>query len=511
MAGGASWARRGRRPVARPGRTRRGLRAGLVLLVALCLAGLGLLPTSLAAFSATTSGPASSFTARATFGLTQTATPPCLNDNGSGGCAAATGIIQGESVVISPDGKNVYVGSVGSSTNSGVAEFSRNATTGALTQLGGNDKCASNGTVTGCTPFPGALYYVYDLAISPDGKHVYATGFASDTIVSFSRNASTGALTPIAGVNKCLYDSTQSSPPANCNPAARHIDGADGVVVSPDGAFVYVTSYNSDSLTVYARDATTGALTQLAGTAGCITNTSVSNCALGVGLNMPDFVRMSPDGTSLYVTSNKSSTVAVFQRNPTTGVLTQAADPNACLYDTAVAGINGCKAATGISGAYYVAIAPNGRTAYVTGKSGDTIAQFTRNTSTGVLTQLASPNACLHLSGGSAPPGCGSSARGINGPTWVTFSDDGLFAFVSAASSYAVAAFRHNNTTGVLTQITGTSGCISNVGSEGCAAGSALKFANALTISPDGRDVYVVGGDTQGSDEGYLAVLNATH
>lgn len=146
-------------------RARRGLRAGLALLAVLGLVGLGLLPTSMAAFSASTSNPASSFTARATFGLTQTA--PCFSYDGSGGCTAATAIAAGRSAVVSPDGKHVYVATSYSpdSIRSGVAEFSRDAVTGALTQIG----CLSNGTLAGCTAVPGALNGVQDVAISPDG------------------------------------------------------------------------------------------------------------------------------------------------------------------------------------------------------------------------------------------------------------------------------------------------------------------------------------------------------
>ncbi|WP_207229906.1 lactonase family protein [Krasilnikovia cinnamomea] len=486
----------------RPGRTHRGLRAGLALLVVLSLAGLGLLPTSLAAFSATTSGPASSFTARATFGLTQTV--GCFSHNGSGGCGTATGIQEGESVVVSPDGDHAYVAT---SVSNSIAEFSRNASTGALTQLASPNRCVSNAAITNCTTVSGSLDGVYDMAISPDGKHLYAVASRSSTVTAFSRNTSTGVLTALASPNKCLYDSTVSNP-GGCT-SARSIAGADGIAMSPDGDFVYVAGYSSNSVTVFSRNSTTGVLTQLAGTAGCITNTTVSGCARGYGLGQPYYLRIAPDGTSLYVASYNSDAVAVFQVNTTTGALTQPADPNACLYDSGSTAIANCTSAKGLSGAYNVAIAPNGKTVYVMGYDSNSVAAFTRNTSTGVLTQLASPNACLYASGSTAITGCGS-ARAITGPTSMTFSDDGLFAFVSAFGANAVAAFRHDNTTGELTQITGTSGCISTT-TTGCVTGSGMRYANALTTSPDGRDVYVAGGYSGGGGTGYVAALNLTH
>ncbi|BFU46239.1 hypothetical protein KRMM14A1004_44760 [Krasilnikovia sp. MM14-A1004] len=488
--------------MARPGRTRRGLRAGLALLVVLSLAGIGLLPTSLAAFSATTSGPASSFTARSTFGLTQTA--GCFSHNGSGGCSTATGIEEGENVLVSPDGDHAYVAT---SVSNSIAEFSRNSTTGALTQLASPNRCVSDAAITNCTTVAGQLDGVYDMAISPDGKHLYAVASRSSVVSEFSRNTTTGVLTPLAGPNRCLYDSSVANP-GGCT-SARSIAGADGIAMSPDGAFVYVAGYSSNAVTVFSRDSSTGALTQLASTAGCTTNTTVSGCTRGYGLGQPYYLRVAPDGKSLYVASYNSDAVAVFQVNTTTGVLTQPADPNACLYDSGAAVIANCTSAKGLSGAYNLAIAPNGKTVYVMGYDSNSVAAFTRNASTGVLTQLAGPDACLYASGSTVITGC-SSARAITGPTSMTFSDDGLFAFVSAFGANAVAAFRHDNTTGQLTQISGTSGCIST-STSGCATGSGMRYANSVTTSPDGRDVYVAGGYTGGGGTGYVAALNLTH
>ncbi|MEU7905001.1 beta-propeller fold lactonase family protein [Actinoplanes sp. NPDC049118] len=508
MAGGTPRARRGPRSArrTRPGGAARGLRAGLALLTVLGLVGLGLLPTSLAAFSATTSNSASSFTARTTFGLIQTA--PCFSHDGSGGCTSATGIAAGRSAVVSPDGRHVYVATTYSpdSARSGVAEFSRNATTGALTQLAGPDRCVSNGALSGCTAIPGALSGVQDVAISPDGRHVYAAASTGSTVAALSRNASTGVLTALAGPNTCVYHSAATAV-TGCT-SARVLDGASGVAVSPDGEFVYVASSRSDSVTVFARDDATGALTQLAGTAGCITNSAVGGCVTGRGLNQPGYLRLSPDGSSVYVASSTSRAVAVFQRNPTTGVLTQAGTPNACVYDSGASAITGCTAVRGLSGVKNVAIAPDGRTVYTMAVSGDAVAAFTRNTGTGVLTQLAAPDACVYRSGATAITGC-TAVTGLDGPTAMTFSADGLFAFVSMSTYNAVLAFRLNTTTGALAQLAGTAGCLRLSGTGSCAAGLGLSLANYVTTSPDGRDVYAVGGNANST--GFVVPLNLAH
>ena len=51
--------------------------------------------------------------------------------------------------------------------------------------------------------------------------------------------------------------------------------------------------------------AVTGALTQPAGTAGCISETGSGPCADGQGLGSPIAVAVSPDGKSVYVASRQ--------------------------------------------------------------------------------------------------------------------------------------------------------------------------------------------------------------
>ncbi len=491
--------RRERDTSPRFGGRRVALRALTALLIT-SVGGLAALPVSNAAFRGVTVSPTNTFAARTSFGLMQTA--PCFNHDGSSGCTAATGIKQSEHVVVSPDGKHVYTASL---LGDAVAAFSRDGTTGALTQLAAPNQCVSNGAVTGCTTVTG-LDGVYDVAVSPDGKHVYATGYWSDTLAMFSRDATTGVLTQLAAPNKCLSRTAMTG----CT-IATAINGVDGVAVSPDGAHVYVASYDDSTLAVFARNSTTGVLTQLSGAAGCITDISVpiTGCATARGMLNPYFMQVTPDGTSVYVAANGSHSVPVFQRDTTTGALTQPAAPNACVYNTGSPAIAGCTAAVGLSGAYNVRVAPNSGSVYVVGYNGNTVAAFSRNTTTGVLTQLASPNACLYNTGGTAPAGC-TSARGLAAPTGMAFSPDGRWAFVSAYTSGAVVVLRHDNTTGVLSQLSGTDGCIA-VAVTGCTTGQALQQGLNITTSPDGRDVYSVGGNGSGQGAGYLAVLNFTH
>ena len=87
------------------------------------------------------------------------------------------------SVTVSPDGNHVYAGGY---TDDAIAVFSRNSSTGALTYV--EMQKIGVGGVDG-------IRAVTSVVVSPDGKHVYATGFHDDAVAVFTRNSSTGALT----------------------------------------------------------------------------------------------------------------------------------------------------------------------------------------------------------------------------------------------------------------------------------------------------------------------------
>ena len=83
--------------------------------------------------------------------------------------------------------------------------------------------------------------------------------------------------------------------------------------VSADGTSVYVASYFSDAVAVFQRDEASGVLTQLAGSAGCVSNTGSEGCVDGRAIQAVPSVTVSVDGRNVYTTSF-GSTVAVFAR-----------------------------------------------------------------------------------------------------------------------------------------------------------------------------------------------------
>src|SRR6185503_17983328 len=79
------------------------------------------------------------------------------------------------------------------------------------------------------------------------------------------------------------------------------LNGASGVAVSPDGKSVYVASMGGVARLV--RNPTTGAISQPAGLAGCVSETGSGPCADGHGLEAARSVAVSPDGNSVYIAS----------------------------------------------------------------------------------------------------------------------------------------------------------------------------------------------------------------
>ena len=160
-----------------------------------------------------------------------------------------------------------------------------------------------------------------------------------------SAAGSNGSLTQKSGLEACISEDGTSGA---CTQGVG-LDGANSVTVSPDGKSAYVSSsslvtFNDPSgsaVAVFDRDTATGALTQKSGIEACISEDgSGGDCTDGVSLNGAVSVTVSPDGTSAYIASGSANplldpfggSVAVFDRNTTTGVLSQKSGTGACTF-----------------------------------------------------------------------------------------------------------------------------------------------------------------------------------
>ncbi len=316
-------------------------------------------------------------------------------------------------------------------TSSGIAAFTVNTTTGSLTGVTGSPFAA------GAQPS--------SLGLDPGGKFLYSVSavVGSSNLMTFSINTTTGALTL---ANSATFPS---------------IPGF--VVVDPSGRNAYVlTSTGSGQRLIggYAIDATTHALTLLPGfpIATAVTPQALAMDPAGrfvyaLGLGEVDvFARDSVTGNIAAVAGSPFAftTAGAHTFGMTTVpagnfLLATLFDANAVAVLSVSAGgllspASGSPFAAG-TGAFAVAIEPNGRFVYVanqgTPPANGTVSAFTLG-SNGTLTLVGAPvNAGVQ-------------------PNAIAADPTGKFVFVANSGSNTISAYSINTTTGALTALSGT-------------------------------------------------------
>src|SRR5206468_611151 len=125
--------------------------------------------------------------------------------------------------------------------------------------------------------------------------------------------------------------------------------------------FAYVANINSNSVSAYAINAVTGALTSL-------------GSAIAAG-SKPYSVAVNPSADFAYVANINSNSVSAYAINSATGTLTV---------------VTGSPFAAGTN-PFSVTIDPSGRFAYVANNASNNISTYTIDASSGALTPLSSP------------------------------------------------------------------------------------------------------------------------
>lgn len=216
-------------------------------------------------------------------------------NSGTGALTAVSGspFVTGDEVrgvAVTPDGKFLYA-----AYKSNVAGYSINATTGALTAIAGSPFANPAGSAS---PY---------IAVSPSGGFLVTANVNSPGSASvFSINATTGALTAVAG-----SPFTTSGYPTWPS-------------FEPQGKFVFFNHWNSNAVSSFSINATTGALTSIG--------------SYSTGGTSASGIAIDPTGQFLVASNFASSSAAVFSINGTTGQLSVVSGSP---FST-ITGVNGC-------------------------------------------------------------------------------------------------------------------------------------------------------------------------
>lgn len=302
------------------------------------------------------------------------------------------------------------------------------------------------------------------VAVSPDGRNVYTTS-GDHSLGIFARNRRSGKLT----YKSCITGSTGANSTGKsraCRPLPTAtpihegiysgLGGPASLAFSPDGRFVYVAARGDAAVSTFARSPNGSLSFQscLSGGISAFISGASSPCiqvapdnSHGSGLRGINRIVLSPDGTSLYASSPKTSSVTEFRRDPATGQLA---------YTGCISGEsrglgpgNPCRAiplakeAGFDSGMWLIerlAISRDGRSLYGAARGDDATPAFSRDPATGILTYLG------HY---------GS----LDEPTDLALSRDGRSLFVAARGNAAILRYSRDPGDGDLTF-------------EGCVTGS---------------------------------------
>jgi len=317
---------------------------------------------------------------------------------------------------------------------------------------------------------------------------------------------------PLSGANGCLVAPGMASAEkgtSGCG-VGKGLVGANSVAVSPDGANVYVASGTAGvgvassfgSVAILKRDPTTGTVAEV----GCLSSdgTDGRDGASGACTPTPSLlgahgIAVSPDGLTVFVTSNISGGVVAFARDPATGLLTRIG----CFQPRPQLG-SGCTTAHVFTGSSALVTSADGRALYVASPTQGSVSTFSASTvpssaETGspsgaagatVASIFSAPptmqllaNPCIAVNGLDGACAVGVATQGLDD---LLLSPDGRQVYGAAPGSHAVDVFTPG-ATGALTQ----SGCLKVEAPPGlCSSGALMSSPTQLAVSPDGRNVY---------------------
>jgi 6-phosphogluconolactonase (cycloisomerase 2 family) len=349
------------------------------------------------------------------------------------------------------------------------------------------------------------------MALAPDGSSLYATGSSTSSVVSYQRNATSGAL----AFSDCLTGNfggpcTELATVKTTTGSGLNLVNA--LVASHDGRFVYTTSgVNGGDSTVmaFARDPLTGSLSFRS----CVTGSTEMNddnpgvCTMLPGappnptmsspaLDFPTGIAITPNDRFLYISLEFG--IAAFQRDTASGALSF----KGCL--TALSSSSSPCAHTRknvVDEPRSPLIAPDGRSLYLANQHGGSVATFNLDPADGSVSfqNCITENKRLQPACKVARTARDHSYGGLEAPTGLALSPNGRSLYATSMFG-SLEVFKRNPGTGNLT----ATGCVSAMReSLGCtvipaatrlAEGSGLDGARGAVVSRNGRRLYVAAG-----------------
>ncbi|HET6996968.1 MAG TPA: beta-propeller fold lactonase family protein [Solirubrobacterales bacterium] len=293
------------------------------------------------------------------------------------------------------------------------------------------------------------------VTVSPDGRSVYTVS-GDYSLGIFARSIRSGKLT----YKGCITGATGPNstgkrricrPIPTATPVHEGTDsglgGPASLTVSPDSRFVYVAARGDAAVSTFAREAdgslsfrgclTGGISATIVGFDSVCTQVAPTN-SHGSGLRSVSRIVISPDGTSLYASAPRESSITEFQRDPVSGQLVY----RGCLSGESrgLGPGNPCRPIPSAqeagfdSGLWLVdglALSSDGRYLYGVAKGDNAIARLSRDPATGTLTFLGTEPA-------------------LDRPRSLAIAPDGRSLYVASARDAAILRLRRDPGSGDL-------------------------------------------------------------
>jgi DNA-binding beta-propeller fold protein YncE len=351
----------------------------------------------------------------------------CWQDTGGECSHIAAGLGGVTGLAISPDGGSLYAAG---SSDGALVYFSRDASTGDLTNLGCVEDEDNIGG-SGCGTTAKALDGAYAVTVSPDNSSIYVAGSGDRAVAHFDRDSNQASLffgIPVQDASDPCDDSAPGIE-NGCVHSVPLLSQPTEIAVTPNGANVYVADPVSSEVVAFDR-ATSGDRGDLSYDS-CVEDGTATSCggASASSLHGVDSITLGPGGSSLYAASMHGDGLIPFTILP--GGSLERTGP--CFSD-ADAPAEGCTRIEGLgqglnsgpTGPHAVGVTPDGRSAYVA--SGDSIvdsdhalSEFDRDPSTGAL----SYRGCIRDTTDGIP-GCATSFDLLSDVNGVVAASDSL-------------------------------------------------------------------------------------